>query len=237
MNWTYIIIAGSGVTVALLALIFQLRIRHKDVIVRGKDATIETLTEKNKWLQEQLDLAKEDSPDVVAERLSKRVTLLEDEIERLSEDQDKNEALIKSKEAELDKAKEEVGDLKSQIETAYEILGELEYFKEQFGCPYCGSELTTLAGDEEEYRSYSCGYIDSASRSSPCPHDPDFPKLEDYELDTQFNERTNLWYCFPKAKKANAKKLELGPQWGHTEQEAKERVINSHKYHARNVPK
>ena len=46
-------------------------------------------------------VARNDSPDVLAERLSKRVNILEAELERLSKDHDANQSLIQEKETEL----------------------------------------------------------------------------------------------------------------------------------------
>jgi hypothetical protein len=59
MNWTYIV-GGAAVTLTLLGLLHQL-------LVNRKNATIETLAEKNKWLQEQLDQAKNASSDALVE--------------------------------------------------------------------------------------------------------------------------------------------------------------------------
>ena len=69
--------------------------------IEQKDATIQLLKEKNEWLQKQLDVAKESSPDVLMKTLNDRVKILTDEIERLSKDKLGNETLIRQKDEEL----------------------------------------------------------------------------------------------------------------------------------------
>lgn len=228
MNWA-IYLTTVGLIIAVAGFLHQL-------LIKKKDATIETLTENNRWLERQLAAAKENSPDVLAERLSKRVTLLQAEIERLSEDQNKNELLIKHKEEELASTKTEIAELQVQIAKAEGVLDELEYLKEQFACPYCGAELTTLGGDDVEVRAYACGYT-TGYHDSPCPHDPDLPKFEEYELETKYDEKRKLWFCYPKEKTKNAHKLSLDNRFGKTEEEAMHRVLDEYKHYVRQVPK
>lgn len=208
---------------------------HRALISR-KQATVETLTGTNDWLEKQLAVAKENSPDILAERLSKRVTLLQDEIARLSEDQNKNDLLIRQKEEELAGTKTEIAELQVQIAKAEGLLDELEYFKEQFGCPYCGSELTNLGGDDIEVRAYACGHV-TGYHERPCPHDPDLPKFEEYDLNTKYDEKRNIWFCFPNPKTKNARKFALDNRFGKTEDEAKQRVLDEYKNYIHQVPK
>ena len=212
MNWGYLI-TGCAVVIALLGLVYQLAVRRSD-------ATIKALEAHNKWLKEQVEQAEKNAPDVLAERLSKRVVFQKEELEQLAKDYEVNRSLILQKEDELARAEE--------------LIGELEYFKEQFGCPYCGAELTSLGGDEEEFRAYSCGYSSGYYQHS-CPKDPDFPILEDYELETK-QDAGGTWFCYPKAKSGKAYKLELDYQSGRTEEEARQKVVKRYEYHARNVP-
>lgn len=76
------------------------------LLVDQKEATIQLLKEKNEWLQKQLDVAKESSPDVVMKTLNHRIKILTDEIERLSKDKVVNEDLIKEKSEQLEKTAE-----------------------------------------------------------------------------------------------------------------------------------
>ncbi len=198
-------------------------ILHRTLISR-KQATIDTLTEQNSWLEKQLAVAKENSPDILAERLAKRVTLLQDEISRLSEDQNRNEKLIAEKESELSETKALINDLTVQIASAQGTIDDLGYFKEQFGCPVCGSELTILAGEEEEFRAYACGNTSGPNGDSPCPHDPKFPKFEDYELSFK-QVAGNAFFCKAKPKNKNASRLTLKTQFGRTKDEAQHKLL------------
>src|SRR6476659_6744752 len=131
MNWTYII-AGVAATLTLLGLLHQL-------IVKRKEATIETLTEKNKWLEHQLELANQNTPDILADRLSKRISILEGELANLAKDHDKNETAITLLESELMKTKSLYLNLKESLDI----------------CPYCDGELIAKHGldyTEEIYR-------------------------------------------------------------------------------------
>src|SRR5689334_20077094 len=118
MNWA-IYLTTIGAVLAGAGFLHQL-------LIKRKEATIETLTEKNKWLQEQLSEAKQHSPDVLVERLSKRVSIQETEIERLSKDYQGNETLIKAKEEELEKTKELQAELEREIERHLKEYSELE---------------------------------------------------------------------------------------------------------------
>jgi predicted nucleic acid-binding Zn-ribbon protein len=85
------------------------------VLVSGKDATIQLLKEKNDWLEKELDIARESSPDVLMQRLNDRVKVLTDEIERLSKDKVANEKLIRQKD-------EEKNELQAEIDRAVKRL-------------------------------------------------------------------------------------------------------------------
>ena len=215
MNWAYII-GGASLTVGVLALLFKL-------VLDRKDATIQNLNTNVGWLQQRLKDAEDNSPDATAERLLKKITVLEKDIEILSEDQAKNEQTIIEKIDELTTTNEELQTLKEQIERANQLLEEATYYKEQFGCPICGAELTTLAGEEEEVRAYACGNSSSPNGEYPCPYDPEFPKLEDYELQIK-SLTSNRFMCSPKPKNRNACKLTLQPQVGDSEEEAKQKI-------------
>lgn len=134
------------------------------VLVGTKDATIELLREKISSLETQLEEAHSSSPDVLAERYSRRVKLLSEELERLSKDQDKNEEEIGKKENELEEAKDKLSQLEEQLERAQELMGE-------FFCPHCKapmlvrdyhSELVEYGGREldvdHEYIEFECGF-------------------------------------------------------------------------------
>lgn len=116
------------------------------------------------------------------------------------------------------------------------IEEEYEYLKDTFSCPYCNAEVTTL-GDSEygNYAAYSCGYSFGSNYSSPCPYDPDFPTLDQYNLELKLHR--DQWYCFAKPETKNAQKLKLDSTWGKTEEQARQRMKDQYNYKSKNVPK
>lgn len=122
-------------------------------LVSSKDATIETLRERIEQLKEKLELEEKTSPDVLAEKLSARIKISDDELKKLSKDQQADQEVIKTKQAELADTRKELEVLETQMEDAQEILKE-------FLCPYCKAPMTIhdygyeLVWDEEEDRDY-----------------------------------------------------------------------------------
>lgn len=117
------------------------------LLVSSKDATIETLRERIEQLKEKLELGKNTSPDVLAEMLSSRIKIYEDEIRKLSKDQQANQEAIKTKQAELADTRKELKILETQMEEAKGILDE-------FLCPYCKAPMTIhdYASELVEYK-------------------------------------------------------------------------------------
>lgn len=147
---------------SIVAFVATLFILYR-VLVGTKDATIELLKEKVSSIEGQLLEARASGPDVLAERLSARVKLLSDELERPSGDQDRNEAAIAEKEQQLQETKDELATLEGQLERAQELMGE-------FFCPHCKapmmvreyhSEMVEHGGREldvdHECIEYECG--------------------------------------------------------------------------------
>lgn len=228
MNWAYII-GGASLTLGLIALLIKL-------VLDRKDATIQTLNTNVNWLQQQLKEAQNNSPDARAERLLKNTTILEKEIELLSEDQAKNEQIIAEKVNELTTTNEELKKLKTQIERAEEILGNFEYLQEQFCCPHCGGELTTLAGEDVEYRSYSCGDSSGPNGEYACPYDPEFPKLEEYDFAIE-QLSSGTFVSQPKPKTKNARTLTLHFHSGATEDEVIRKIKSNYERFAPKILK
>lgn len=194
------------------------------VLVQQKDATIDLLREKNLWLNDQLAIARESKPDVLLDSLEKRLQATQTELERLNTDSEKNAALILEKENERAELLEEIADLRERLDE----------------CPHCGAELVMksegIDGLEYENKSYACGYL-TGEHNHPCPFDPNYPKLEEYDLETKYDERRETWYCYPKPKTKMAELLELDNKWGKTEDEAIRRVIAEYEFYARKVPR
>jgi predicted nucleic acid-binding Zn-ribbon protein len=111
------------------------------VLVSGKDATIQLLKEKTEWLQKELDIAKESSPDVLMQRLNDRVKVLTDEIERLSKDKVANEELIRQKDAELKQLEETINEALRGLTAFHQRLVKAN---EVFERPLGKTAVTTL---------------------------------------------------------------------------------------------
>lgn len=225
MNWGYVF-AGAGLLLAFLGLLFKL-------VLDRKEATIQKLNTDISSLQRQLSEAKDNAPDARAERLLKKIGILEKDIELLSKDHAKNEQALVEKVEELEKTNQELENLKQQVERTNELLDEASYYKEQFGCPVCGAELTTLAGEDVEVRVYACGNTSGPEQDYPCPYDPEFPTLDDYTLEVK-TISPNRVMCRPKPKTKNGYKLTLQPQFADTEEEAKQKIITNYE---RSLPK
>jgi len=129
-------------------------------------------------------------------------------------------------------------DLRVQLE---EIQSELEHAKEQLGeysCSFCHAPITfqgsvPLSDQVDGYAmAYACGrYETDGPGNRPCPSDPKFPKLEEYELKLVENssESTWKWTCFASGRTLMAKEVSLGPGLGRTAEEARERVAENYK--------
>lgn len=138
--------------ISVLAFIVALFVLYR-VLVSQKDATIELLKEKNEFISQKLTEASSQSPDMLARSLSDRVKLLDEEIERLSNDKDKNQDTIIEKEKEISKVKNEAKKLLKQIAIASELI-------EDFTCPTCGSPLVDRAYQSEAVQDYQSSSID-----------------------------------------------------------------------------
>jgi hypothetical protein len=122
-----------------------------------------------------------------------------------------------------------------------EVHGELEHAKEQLGeysCSFCQAPIifqgsVPLSDQVDGYAvAYACGrYETDGSGNQPCPSDPKFPKLEDYELKFEEHpcEPTWKWFCFAIGKTPMARQVSLGRGLGQSIEEARERIIEEYK--------
>lgn len=145
------------------------------VLVKSKDATIESLRQEISFLQTRLDDAAQTRPDVLAERLTARNKALTEELERLSGDEEQNAALIRMRESELRKNGEELERLRRDLERAKGVLEELT-------CPTCGAIIVERGHATEsvhhmgrevdidhEWIAYECGLrIVDGVAETPC---------------------------------------------------------------------
>jgi hypothetical protein len=122
------------------------------------------------------------------------------------------------------------------------VREDLEHTKEQlqeYRCPFCDAPIssTGLAPVDDEqkhwdtYTSFDCGHETFGGfTQSPCPSDPKFPALEDYEL--RFHESRGTthvqWICsvFPKTRMA--RHLHIMDGVGSTREEAEQRLHDNY---------
>lgn len=131
------------------------------LLVNQKDAVIQLQNEKVEYLNMQLETAKSSSPDILVDRLSKRVELLKKELDSLANDHDTSKEVLAKKEKEIANYENEIFKLNQQIVKAKSLL-------EDFICPYCespmvehtfSSEIVQDIDVEHEYTAYECGLI------------------------------------------------------------------------------
>lgn len=118
-----------------------------------------------------------------------------------------------------------------------EEIEDLRARLEPFECPTCGSPLAYTQTIDHEYgddlvRIFECGYEDGGR---PCPSDPRFPKLEEYELRTAETEK-DFWYCAAIPKTPKAQRLKIYGGQGRTENDARERLIADYRRMAKPWP-
>ena len=119
-------------------------------------------------------------------------------------------------------------------EAISELQDELEVMRSQlseYQCPYCQSELVEMTYIEYDERSsgqvesFECGYSRGGWRTRPCPEDPEFPKLTDYELVVTREEgRGEAFLCFARPRTDMARAVNLAVGIGRTATEAKDSV-------------
>jgi hypothetical protein len=146
--------------------LYRILVKGKEAVIESKAATIELLKERNEYLKHKLSDMSANTTDNLTISLSSRVQLLEEELERLSNDRVKNQDIINLKEKELIKVKSNANKLSNQIAIAHELI-------EEFSCPYCTAPMVEHAYDSEsvedhqgrefdvehELISYECGHI------------------------------------------------------------------------------
>ncbi len=120
-----------------------------------------------------------------------------------------------------------------RIEKLEEELSETKEELSVYKCPYCGAPLSTTGyveldeHTEDTVEVFACGYSTGGWNERPCPSDPKFPRLEDYEF--KITETQTQWgteyVCHALAKTDMARRVSLMPQPGRTRDEAKQSVV------------
>lgn len=125
--------------------------------------------------------------------------------------------------------------LQNQLQQASDDL-------QEYRCPFCQSPLTTRASvplsedGEGTYETFECGYAQiDGCMERPCPSDPKFPKLEDYEFHFQEIEGDShwKWTCFAIGRTRESRALQLLSSHGRTKEEARKRVEDSYRHYAK----
>jgi hypothetical protein len=142
----------------------------------------QTLQKQNDWLKQQLDNAKENTPDLLAQRLATRHRELSLELERLAADHEASQGLVHAKQTELDKVRYEITVLNTQLEKAKEVTQLIS--SAGLVCPKCGAPLVertkydevidvavdgTVIFDEQHSMKYGCGLrLSDGKELAPC---------------------------------------------------------------------
>jgi len=117
-----------------------------------------------------------------------------------------------------------------KLEELEDELGATRADLSRYRCPHCSAEMTASGGypidehNEGDYEQFSCGHgLRDGRVVSLCPKDPNFPKLEDFEL-VMNQTKSGEWICWPKPKTPYAQLIGLDSCPGRTEEEAERRV-------------
>ncbi len=130
---------------------------------------------------------------------------------------------------------EAMQDLQGEIERTQEQLEAVHEELSQYKCPHCGAPMVEkihAPADEEQKHwdvreIYECGFVSFGGyMERPCPSDSNFPKLEEYELQSQHNpdEPHWKWTCYAIPKTAMAGRLHIMRGLGRTKEEAEQAV-------------
>ena len=195
------------------------------LLVKQKDATIELLRERLNWVDQQLQIAKENSPDILVKTLSERGKILEEEVKRLALDRETNQAEIQEKEEEIEHIRKVAIEIK---EVMQEIKRRYDELKKKIDvCPYCESSLIELKDVHDanwtgSHRKYDCGYtILDGERVYFCPSDPEYPDFEDeFEVEYQGRIIGDGWTCYFVPKTEKARMVEQIKAFGKTRESA-----------------
>jgi hypothetical protein len=131
-----------------------------------------------------------------------------------------------------------IADVNAQLDQLKDALAASAEALAEFSCPFCRAPLASRGSfDLDEHtigsgESYECGYTTSDyGDSCPCPSDPKFPRLDEFEFITH-QQPGGQWSCWPKPLTANARRLSLRGL-GPTEQDAIARAKADYENHTK----
>ncbi len=131
---------------------------------------------------------------------------------------------------------EAITDLRTQVEKLREEIAEYQ-------CPYCEAPLSTRTSvpcdpDEKHWddlETYDCG-LEMLGRGiqRPCPSDPKFPSLSDYDVVCKQTAESSLgeWRCDAWPKTSMARKVKLDTSYGRSKDEALRKLKATYLYGA-----
>ena len=131
-------------------------------------------------------------------------------------------------------------------EALVHLKNEIKELREQvseYQCPHCGDLLSTRINapvDPAEkhwdvVETYECGFQTfSGIIQHPCPSDPKFPSLSDYDLvyERTSDQADREWRCDAQAKTEMAQKVWLDSGYGSSKDEARRKVEATYLYRA-----
>lgn len=131
-------------------------------------------------------------------------------------------------------------------EALAQLQSEIEELREQvaeYQCPHCGAPLSTRIDapiDPEQkhwdlVETYECGLqMFAGTIQHPCPSDPKFPSLDDYDLicERTSDQSGREWQCYARPKTDMARKVHLDIGYGRSKDEARRKVEATYLYHA-----
>jgi hypothetical protein len=113
---------------------------------------------------------------------------------------------------------EAIDQLQAEIDQLTDELNE-------YRCPHCGSSVSEKIGGLDIFE---CGYQTDGSPVRPCPFSPNFPRLEDYNLEIRHSDSEYTCYALPKTDAA--RRVDLRDGFGRTADEARECIIEYYNY-------
>lgn len=131
------------------------------VLVKQKNATIETLQTTVELLKERNLNLKESSPDVLVDRLKKKLDILSVELKALNSEDSEKQGLLNEKEGKLKEALNTIAQYDIQLKSIKELMKE-------YLCPYCEApqirreyHMENKEGVDIDYElvEYECGLL------------------------------------------------------------------------------
>jgi hypothetical protein len=130
------------------------------------------------------------------------------------------------------------------VAAAKEFQAELAQAREElsaYKCPQCGAPMVTTGPVElDEYTEdtvevFACGHSTGGWSETPCPSDPRFPKVDEFEFKIIKSEedRGIRYVCIALAKTDMARRVDLNQGVGRTEEEARQMVIEHYNRRAK----